>query len=222
MPNRRKRPQPLVAREPTMSRKRARHVTTAFHRLMRTGGDSKEVVEAARVEYQRASQVSTTYHSTSKWVLADLSLRGWVYGIPQTIDERLEPVATQPKTVNSTAADATDDVKASSSKASTRQRTKQRVPRRPAELMEIGAINTQLLDAATQRTGYALNVRAIDLHAMDRRIEEADFLQLPLPPALYDVIVCSMVINCLATSAQKGEMVSMWWQEKKYARLQLL
>jgi hypothetical protein len=192
---------------------------------MRTGDDnSKEVVEAARVEYQRASQVSTAFHSTSKWVLAELSIRGWVYGIPQTDDERLEQPASSdriptsnrlPLEITSTASIIDTDTKESLPKTSIAKRSKKRIPRRPLQLLEIGAINTQLLDAAAQRAGYAMHVRAIDLHAMDRRIEEADFLKLPLPTTLYDVIVCSMVINCLATALQRGEMVSLERRERE-------
>ena len=33
-------------------------------------------------EYQRASQLSTSHHSTSKWVLGVLARLGWLYGIP--------------------------------------------------------------------------------------------------------------------------------------------
>ena len=43
-------------------------------------------------------------------------------------------------------------------------------------------------------------------------IEEADFLSLPLVPTdtclqNYDVIVCSMVLNCVPTASKRGDML---------------
>jgi 25S rRNA (adenine2142-N1)-methyltransferase len=178
------------------SRKKARHVTTAFHKLTRQrdaaqlAGDSEQVQildqsiqeMGGREEYQRASQVSVSFHSTSKWVLGYLSRNGWLYGVV-------------PNEGTST--------------------------RRPTRLLEVGAISTELLDAAKRtelkegsevaKNKYRLQVRAIDLHAMHEGIEEADFLEIPIPTrkveARYDVVVCSMVINCVTTPEQRGEML---------------
>ncbi len=83
--------------------------------------------------------------------------------------------------------------------------------------MEVGAINTELLDAVVETTSsgetkHRLEVRAIDLHSMEARIEEADFLKLPFcsedVKERYDVIVCSMVINCVPTPADRGKMMN--------------
>ena len=191
-----------------MSRKRARQVTTAFHKLTRqreAAADDPDTVQCidaelqalgGRKEYQKASQVSTSFHSTSKWVLGHLSRNGWLYGVPITIKEGGE--------------------------ASAKTKKKER---RPTRLLEVGAINTELLDAAfppqPRRTPDGadesssgkpkLHVRAIDLHCMDRRIEKADFLTIPVNHVdvhqRYDVIVCSMVLNCVPTVAARGEMV---------------
>jgi 25S rRNA (adenine2142-N1)-methyltransferase len=95
--------------------------------------------------------------------------------------------------------------------------------------LEVGAINTELLDAAeetkdeqgpediiqqettTTSKKYRLDVRAIDIHSMDKRIEEMDFLQLPFtnadPHKRFDAIVCSMVINCVTTPEDRGKML---------------
>jgi 25S rRNA (adenine2142-N1)-methyltransferase len=229
------------------SRKRARKITTLFHKLSRNraelaehGHDTSEIdvqIESMRPEYQRASQISTTYHSTSKWVLGCLAQNGWLYGrrIHRMNDNN----------------DNTDDlVKDPECNANTaKPKKKQKPPRRPTRILEIGAINTQLLDAA-QRTHtihrnindyneddeedlhtririnnnnmngnnhpnhskkYRIEVRAIDLHSMHRDIEEADFLQLPIPQRMedqYDVVVCSMVLNCVATTSDRGKMLS--------------
>ncbi len=92
-----KKPVPLTQRPVIMkSRKRARHITTQFHKLTHEreramqSGDKTTVSQldealhamGGRSEYQRASQLSTSFHSTSKWVLGNLARKGWLYGIP--------------------------------------------------------------------------------------------------------------------------------------------
>mmetsp|Transcript_8279 Transcript_8279/g.12021 ORF Transcript_8279/g.12021 Transcript_8279/m.12021 type:complete len:333 (-) Transcript_8279:320-1318(-) len=195
------------------SRKRARQVTTLFHKYTREKdlaikkGASKEVIKGwddkieamgGRKIYQEASQLSTSFHSTSKWVLGYLHCNGWVYGIPLESNNNGE----------------TSDM----------QKPK-RPPRRDTKLLEVGAINTELLDASERTSSegnkkFRLCVRAIDLHSMHPgRIEEADFNAIPLPPRLkgkntspikdrYDVIVCSMVLNCVTTPEDRGEMLT--------------
>jgi len=58
--------------------------------------------------------------------------------------------------------------------------------RRPLALLEIGAVNTQLLSIPW------LEVRAIDIQARHPRIEQIDFFDLK-PASCYDVVVSSMV-----------------------------
>jgi 25S rRNA (adenine2142-N1)-methyltransferase len=216
--NRRKKPIPLT-RQPVImkSRKRARQVTTQFHKLTHEReravqqGDTTTVARldqavhemGGRSEYQRASQLSTSFHSTSKWVLGSMARRGWLHGI----------------TVASAAAAAEaipDDAKDQSVNNSSKGRRKDAATRRPTRVLEVGAINTEMLDAAdsTTSTGeakYRLDVRAIDLNSMEERIEEADFLSLPFctedENERYDVIVCSMVINCVPTPSDRGKMM---------------
>eukprot|EP00977_Amphora_coffeiformis_P027555 scaffold34620_cov160-Amphora_coffeaeformis.AAC.20 len=213
---------PLVPPPKLMSRKRARQVTTAFHKLTRqraaaVDADTAERIDlelqalGGRKEYQKASQVSTSFHSTSKWVLGHLSRNGWLYGVP---------VGSSNDTTTTKQGDACGKSK--------------KKERRTTRLLEVGAINTELLDAASPPqpktpdladesspppnngnkggTGKAkLHVRAIDLHCMDRRIEKADFLKIPVNHVnvdqRYDVLVCSMVLNCVPTAAARGEMV---------------
>ena len=201
MPNtsKRKKPVPLTRQPVGMkSRKRARQVTTQFHTLTHQRAhavlegdtakigkiDEKLQAMGGRSEYQRASQLSTSFHSTSKWVLGHLSRLGWLYGI------KLEGEVSTEK--------------------------QERAFRRHTLILEVGAINTELLDAAADSTAsgdakHRIDVRAIDLHAMDDRIEEADFLSLPFVNSSvsqrYDVIVCSMVINCVPTPAERGKML---------------
>ena len=121
----------------------ARHVTTQFHKLTRQreqivaaargAGDEEDTTTAqidaalqamgGRVAYQKASQVSTSFHSTSKWVLSHLSRNGWVYGILVHDD-------------------------ATSQLNNNTQATSKKKVRRPTRLLEVGAINTELLDAS--------------------------------------------------------------------------
>jgi len=81
--------------------------------------------------------------------------------------------------------------------------------------LEIGAINTQLC------TCPWLNVRSIDINSQDRRIEQLDFFDVPLPgfvdaeagtaskPARrLGFIVNAMVINCVPSSILRGEMLA--------------
>lgn len=207
---------------PRISRKQARKITTQFHRLVAdqqkslavndadandddngrktetSSSQSSTALEALRADYQRASQVSTSYFSTSKWVLGYLIQNGWFYGI------RVGDNDNETKNVRDALL------------SKQQQRKRQARERRPTRVLEIGAINTELLDAAAEeRTslsqssrGANLFVRAIDIHSMhEGRIEEADFLTMPLPNDPFDVVVCSMVLNCVATPEDRGRML---------------
>jgi len=68
-------------------------------------------------------------------------------------------------------------------------------------VLEIGAINTQLLECKS------LDVTAVDLNSRDPRIEQADFLQMQPPSTKYAACVCSMVLNCVPDAAQRGIML---------------
>ena len=53
---------------------------------------------------------------------------------------------------------------------------------------------------------------------MEERIEEADFLKLPIdspndPSKRYDVIVCSMVLNCVTTPVDRGKMLALLYHQ---------
>lgn len=192
---------PLAPPPKMPSRKRARKITTEFHRLTRQVEAATEQDEQAllrrkiaqlRPEYQKASQTSVSFFSTSKWVIGYLSRNGWLYGIRSQHDPPRPPSLRQ-----------------------TKEEKTAKTNRRNTHLLEIGAINTELLDASAavkddKSPKYRLSVRAIDIHSMDPRIEEADFLKISTPQTnhQYDVIVCSMVINCVATAKDRGLMLA--------------
>jgi 25S rRNA (adenine2142-N1)-methyltransferase len=197
-----------------------------------------------RPEYQRASQISTAYHSTTKWVLGCLAQNGWLYGkrINLNNNNNINKDVKNPDCNDHATTTTTTTTTTTANESSDKPSRKQKYQRRPTRILEIGAINTQLLDAA-QRTytihnnngdneddmdfntrivtngvnqsnqpkKYRIEVRAIDLHSMHKDIEEADFLQLPVPQRIedqYDVVVCSMVLNCVATPSDRGKMMA--------------
>mmetsp|Transcript_13456 Transcript_13456/g.54008 ORF Transcript_13456/g.54008 Transcript_13456/m.54008 type:complete len:193 (-) Transcript_13456:650-1228(-) len=67
--------------------------------------------------------------------------------------------------------------------------------------LEIGAVNTQLLDCPQ------LETRAIDLRASHPRIERRDFFALP-EDLRFDIVVCALVLNCVETAARRGAMLA--------------
>jgi 25S rRNA (adenine2142-N1)-methyltransferase len=193
-----KKAKPIV-KPPMKSRKKARRVTTLFHKYtrereiaVREGDklaiqdlDQKIVDIGGREEYQRASQLNTSFHSTSKWVLSYLlHNKNWL----------AEGIV-----------DDTIDVKGGGTTTST-DRAKRKV-----KLLEVGAINTVLIEAAEKQYQKTLSVKAIDLRSSHEKIEEIDFFQLEYlhmdPNLRYDAIVCSMVLNCLTTPEERGKML---------------
>ena len=67
----------------------------------------------------------------------------------------------------------------------------------------MGAINTQLISCPW------LNVTAIDLVSRHKKIKQCDFFAL-VPNSEYDVIVSSMVINCVPDAKQRGKMLRLY------------
>jgi 25S rRNA (adenine2142-N1)-methyltransferase len=68
------------------------------------------------------------------------------------------------------------------------------------KVLEVGAINTQLLVIPW------LNTTSIDIESRHPRIQEIDFFDLP-PAGEYDIIVNSMVINCVMGGLKRGLML---------------
>ena len=169
-------PKPLVP-SAMKSLKRARHVTSEFHRIQReldvVAGDSRDGTPSARARadrqrlerqldsiggrqaYQEASVLTTARHRTCKWVFAVLTKLG------------MRPRKNQS----------------------------------PLRVLEIGAVNTQLLSVPW------LDVRAIDIKSQHPRIEQVDFFDVP-PKGDKDVVVCAMVLNCVESAVKRGRMLA--------------
>lgn len=227
--------------------------------------DDKIEQMGGRRLYQRASQISTSYHSTSKWVLGFLAQNGWLYGIRTTTNcsnhssndddciHNNDTIASKIIQTNnnnnrnddSSNVDDDDDDDEDDNKSmkeqrellkqcNTVQQQKRKQQRRITKILEVGAINTELLDTADasvtvdgsnggdattipiMKKKYNITVRAIDLHSMvPGRIEEHDFLTFPLQ-RLYDVIVCSMVLNCVPTPQQRFIMLQQLYHHLNY------
>jgi len=219
-----------------------------------TKWDAKISEMGGRQEYQKASQLNTDLFSTSKWVLGILGRWGWLDGLKiMTSDgdsggcNGSDELEKDTKMIDTSSSSSSDNTKRKKGK-------KEKIQRRDVRLLEVGAINTQLLDAAartrmsksegpsstaeagksvkTERV-YRLDVKAIDIRSTDPRILQMDFFDLPLPhpkPTIcttvsgddavhpstallpYDVIVSSMVINCVTTPAQRGGMLSLFYR----------
>ena len=73
----------------------------------------------------------------------------------------------------------------------------------PLRLLEVGAINTQLLSCTW------LNVHAIDLNSRHEKIEQRDFFTLE-PQQEFQVVVSSMVLNCVPDPVSRGKMLRMY------------
>ncbi|KAG6621421.1 25S rRNA (adenine(2142)-N(1))-methyltransferase, Bmt2 [Phytophthora cinnamomi] len=168
------------------SRRKARQVTTTFHRLTheldrlkqhKAADSSARVAEinkqldalGGRQAYQDASILSTSFHRTSKWVFQLLTRF------------ELRPKAKQP----------------------------------PLRVLEVGAINTQLLSCPW------LDVRAVDLNSRHERIEQRDFFSLK-PAAEFQVLVSSMVLNCVPGADKRGEMLRLYREHLKQGGLLFL
>ncbi|CAH0487316.1 unnamed protein product [Peronospora farinosa] len=167
------------------SRRKARQVTTKFHRLTheldrlkkqnpvdaeqqqqrhdRIAAINKQLEDlGGRQAYQDASILSTSFHRTSKWVFQLLT------------SFEMRPKAKQ----------------------------------QPLKVLEVGAINTQLLSCPW------LDVRAIDLHSRHKHIEQCDFFSLK-PTGEFHVVVSSMVLNCVPGADKRGEMLRLYREHLK-------
>lgn len=245
MAKKKKRPIPLAVPE-MKSRKKARKVTSLFHKLTRQLDQAKadhdiesvkkleqEIEEmGGRQEYQRASQLSTKFHSTSKWVLKILRQRGWTAGGGKSTittsssdvlaepDDNTTTTGDIPTTTSNMYKDNEDIVKVNRDDNHFNNMGKTNPMARPTYILEIGAINTELIDASKKMNGsnslYNIKVKAIDLHASHPDIEEQDFFQLPIvheTKGTFDAIVCSMVLNCVTTPADRGTMLSLLYKQ---------
>ena len=175
-----------IAPLPMQSRKKARIVTTAFHKHTRLLSEALQENDTEKAKfheveieklggrnaYQAASVLSVKYFSTSKWVLSVLRKRGHLK-IKSASDNIVEEAF---------------------------------------RILEVGAINTEMLEAAKRSSSdpnkTTISMRAIDIQSQHPDIEELDFFALPeKKDTQYDAIVCSMVLNCVPSPEQRGDML---------------
>ena len=164
---------PLVP-PPIASRRVARRVTSEFHRLAQDA--ARAPTAAARAAAERVLEARRgRYQEASALSTALHSTSRWVLRVLRR------------RGVLGAAANARPPDAAANA--------------RPPALLEVGAVNTQLLDAR------GLAVRAIDVRSSMQRIERVDFFDLR-PQGSYDVVVCALVLNCLPDAAARGRMVA--------------
>jgi 25S rRNA (adenine2142-N1)-methyltransferase len=195
-----KRKAATLAPPPIKSRKVARVVTSKFHEIthelerLENSPTKLKHVEKLRVQelkqeldnlggrqrYQDASKISTRHNRTVKYVcsvLTSLQLR------PRKKEKKLKVL----EIVSSFSAPQTLFDHSSNTRFFIFYKLK-------------GAINTHLLDVTFMDT------TAIDLNSCNHRIQQIDFLDLK-PSSAYDVVVSSMVINCVPTKEQRLKML---------------
>ena len=191
-------PKPLVP-SAMKSLKRARHVTSEFHRIQReiakteqssasTGrgggkgkckGKDNSSAESASARRERKQKLERelaelggrqAYQEASVLTTTRHRTCKWVFAIITKLG--LRPAKHQP----------------------------------PLRVLEVGAVNTQLLSVPW------LAVRAIDIKSQHPRIEQVDFFDVVPEPGGgggYDAVVCSMVLNCVETPLKRGRMLAL-------------
>jgi len=181
---------PIGRKPPIKSLRKAREVTSIYHAIQKNLAhaqtrEEKEHLQTRLEEmggvqaYQEASIVSTQRFNTSRWVVSTL--------------QKLGKIKDGSKVSSSSSF--------SSSISSSTTTTTNSATSRRLKTLEVGAISIQL-----QACSF-LDVKAIDLNSQHPRIEQMDFFDL-LPNQAYDVVVCSMVINCVPTHEKRGEMLA--------------
>ena len=157
------------------SRRRARQVTTTFHRLTH--------------EIERVRSSSALDEATRTTMLQDLE--------QQLQDSGGRNAYQQASVVNTSMFSTSKYVTATLTKLGVRRSSGEALP----TLLEVGAINCQLV------TNQWLNVDAIDINSRHPKIQEINFFSYPVVENKYNVVVCSMVINCISTPQARGRLL---------------
>ncbi|CEG44036.1 25S rRNA (adenine(2142)-N(1))-methyltransferase, Bmt2 [Plasmopara halstedii] len=159
------------------SRRKARNVITKFHRLTH---------ELDRLEQQKLDEVETR-----KLRIAEIN---------QELIELGGRQAYQDASILSTSFHRTSKWVF---RLLTRFELRPKAKQPPLPVLEVGAINTQLLSCPW------LNVRAIDLKSRHERIEQCDFFSLK-PAGEFQIVVSSMVLNCVPGAVKRGQMLRLY------------
>ncbi|GMH57751.1 hypothetical protein TL16_g02458, partial [Triparma laevis f. inornata] len=174
-----KKPVPIKSSSAMKSRTLARKITTKFHQLTSKKHALKESDSEAisRIEEELIELGGRdAYQKASQLNTSIFSTSKWVWGKLSLTGKAFgrKVNASKPK------------------------------ERTPSKVLEIGAINTQLLDFTAKGL---CETRAIDINSQSPRIEEANFLSADFEPGAQDAIVCSMVLNCVPNADLRGEMI---------------
>ena len=177
----RKRKPAALAPPPMKSRKVARAVTTQFHEL------THELERLQKLEKQ-GSQEGKKARRTRQRRIEEIKTKLQEAGGRQRYQDASKVSTRHNRTVKYVCSVLTS------------LKLRPRKGERKLNVLEIGAINTHLLDVTFLKT------TAIDLNSCNHRIKQIDFFDLD-PKSKYDVIVSSMVINCVPTKEQRLQML---------------
>jgi len=169
---------PLDGWRPLTSAKAARRVTSEFHRLTR------ELEELRKERIDRGSK---------KRIAREATLEQEIEGIGG--QRRYQEASVLLTSTHKTTAKWVF-------KNLTEQRIRPKKGEPPLRLLEVGAVNAQLLSCPW------LDVFAIDLKSRHPHIKEMNFFDLEMMrEGRFDVICNAMVLNCVPTAEKRGEML---------------
>jgi hypothetical protein len=206
-----------LGRPSLKSRKEARKVTASYHiiqnelsaidsdvslsasaRSVRKSELEGQLEEIGGIDrYQEASQISTQHFKTSRWVLSQIAVHHSSNGNNKEQGQRKKDNEEEEEDGTGT---ATNTSCSNSGRDGTVEKEKNEKEPKP-KVLEVGAINIQL-----QQVSH-LDVRSIDINSQHPSIEEMNFFDIE-PECGYDVVVCSMVVNCVHEVARRGEMLA--------------
>lgn len=196
---------PLVAQK-LRSRKKARKLTTQFHRITKQLEQLDKQQEGKGAVHEHVNVAKPNVNAQSSPINAAKAAQR-----REELEQQLKEMggrrAYQDASILSTA------MNRSTSKYVFSMLTKYGMrPRKgqdPLRVFEVGAINLQISSCPW------LSVRAIDINSRSHLIEQADFFDIE-PAQDFQVTVCSMVINCVPSPEARGDMLVRMWHHLKH------
>jgi 25S rRNA (adenine2142-N1)-methyltransferase len=155
---------------------------------------------------RRARQVTTSFHRLTHEIervrtdkaLDDATRTTMLQDLEQQLqDSGGRDAYQQASVVNTSMFSTSKYVTATLTKLGVRKSSGEPLP----NCLEVGAINCQLV------TNQWLNVDAIDINSRHPKIQQINFFAYPVVENKYNVVVCSMVINCISTPPARGRLL---------------